>query len=358
MTKSKLFLIATLFFFTGGIIAGYGWYIRGDNVSVETVRALLSGCTHYENGTDYVRCVRQSFQKVIHPRNLSVVMQILQVHTTPEIFPPRLQGTLGCHEVGHVIGEIAASLKAPIPYLINACSSRCGYGCAHGLMVGLLRQNPHALDHPDRLCSSTSNYTMTRSDAIACHHGIGHANAEYASYRIQNALVLCNRFEKQYAREECYTGVFMEIFDAPTFTHALPTVPTDAQAFCKNMPEGTHDTCIAQVAFKQSVSTHDIRVGYQTCQTLAVDKARTCAVGIGSDVYFSQNGDSTSVATVCAQGIQFIRQCLEGAITSSLIIDATGIQATKICNATMPSFRSTCLAYLQTEKERMQKGAP
>jgi hypothetical protein len=187
---------------------------------------------------------------------------------------------------------------------------------------------------------------------------MGHASAEYASYNLKSALTLCEKFDSPEGKEQCATGVFMEIFDAPTSAHVPQNVPQDAFTFCKSIPSDLYDVCVRQVASKQFSVSRDVRAGYKTCRQLPDDLAHKCAVAIGSDVYFYQNGNPIQIVNMCQTDMSFVTDCIQGAITSSLVMDVSGDIGRTICNAKGDSLKGACLAYMQQEQDIMRKAAP
>lgn len=339
------FTISLLF----GLTIGFMYSRMRSGVSADTVRVILSDCMRASSENGYFSCLRKRFRAIVRPANLSAIMDDVQLHTSKNQFIPTGKSGSLCHEVGHIIGEIAGASGSPILYLVDACGSTCGYGCTHGVMVGKLRQNPHALDTPDTVCASSPKFTVSVGDLIACRHGTGHAYAEYTSYNVNTALQYCQRFRAVQAQEECAEGVFMEVFEAPTLIHTPISLPSDVLSFCASIPGYASVPCVRSVAAETFTATKDIRKGNAICAYSAPADYRDCLGAVGAQVYSVTLADAPSIVETCAQDLPHSFSCLQGAITSSLIIDATGASGGKICDAVAVDMQKACRDYIAAE---------
>lgn len=352
--RTRLIGIA-FFFFISGIAIGLFGYSLGSRVSEETVRRLLASCTQ-NSGSEYVSCLRHQFGRIVRPSNLKDVMVAIEVYSRRGEIPSGEESSPECHALEHVVGEIAASRHQASPaYLMNSCGRSCGYGCAHGVIVGILKRDPSIIDDPEKICSSRGLYSMTNSESIACYHGIGHALAEYTGYALASSLAYCGSFGDIGAQEECWTGVFMEIYTPLTAGRVPQPLPQDALSFCSPFELPVRNFCIRQIAAAKYKVTEDIHEAFNLCPSLPSSERVFCVATLGADAYFVEKANPQRIIHACSQTMHFMSKCIEGAITSSLVIDATGRQGMVICQESPKHMQESCTASLQEQKEMMNR---
>ncbi len=351
----KIYTLTILCTFIFGLCwSRISWYNRTHPV-VSVIREIQTQCAALPKVAS-LSCLRKGLAPFIHPQSARSLMRILEgdvgaVAQEGEISNP------ACHTLGHIVGEeLGEKYRAQMAKSIGACGRSCGYGCAHGVIVGVLRQDPTMINHIETICTPTKYDRTDTSDSIACYHGVGHAVAEYTSYELVKALGYCQSFDSQEAQEECATGVFMEIYDSPTRSQSLPPVPGDIHGYCAQF-SGLELFCARQMGAVVYKRTNDIAEAFALCRSSSEKEISQCAVTLGSAAYFIEEGNAAGISAACRMLDMAAVSCINGALISSLVIDATGIQGRTICKTVIDQ-TDQCTDFLERQQRIMKEERP
>lgn len=335
----KITAFVFLMIFCTGLVYGFSTQIYSDShINPEQVRARWEKCTRLDD-SGYVSCMRKMFTEFLRPQNLKLLLTIVEKNG----FSPRQNRSSACHEVAHIIGEVVVSSGAPIPDLIRKCGSSCGYGCVHGVMVGAQRRDHDIFTTPDKACSPVSGDPYARTDQIACRHGIGHAYMEFYSNDRTVAVLMCNQFKDEVAKEECATGVYMQWFmNAPS----LKGIPTKDRlnTFCQGVPQFAYQICKRSYAGEVYRYTNDVLAALDICKSLGNDEDEKCIVALGSEIFFQKNSSIPEIISECLKTDVSLMTCLTGAIISSFEQDTTGKIGEEICQKMPAQYGAECNA--------------
>jgi hypothetical protein len=309
------------------------------------MQSIITRCS--QNKQSSITCLRQGFLPYVHPATLGSFMQTLE-RSMGASQTVNGQSNPACHEVAHVVGELAGQQKDQMGISMHQCGKRCGYGCAHGVVVGALRADASMIDRLQSLCDTSSGYHLSPMETVACYHGVGHAMAEYYSYNLPAALAKCQSLGDLPIQEDCWTGVFMEVFDAPTAERVAPSVPENIGAYCDTFGGKLTAFCTRQLVAVLYKSTRDITYVKRLCRELSTEDIGRCLVTIGTDIYFLEEQNISSMVAICSRVDAYQPSCIEGLLISSLVIDPSGKQGQDICTQPVVDTRS-CQDALQRQ---------
>lgn len=250
--------------------------------------------------------------------------------------------SLACHDVGHIVGELASRSSASLAILVSACGRSCEFGCVHGVITGRIRAKPSLLDQVSVLCEEKSGQNLTQIQQIACHHGLGHVFAEIEGYRVDDSLARCTKLLGSDAKRDCASGVFMEIFRPPMMSHTPTSLPLDIIAYCKRIPTEFIFKCIYDGAMVTYTANKSIQKGMHVCRELPKFEKAECEKAVGGAVYAEVQADPKRVADVCHEASDQELPCLQGAIVQPLVIDPSGKLSLDICRASGERFFAQC----------------
>ncbi len=337
------------FFVSAVFFCGLFWGVHTRTLTVLRIETLYAQCAQH-SGRRRIICLEFSFSPYV--RSPMVVQGLMRVIETTNINhqDSAMPLSLGCHDMGHIIGEVASRTDASMATLVNACGRSCEFGCVHGVIAGRVRVKPSLLDNVSELCEVTGGQTLTHIQQIACHHGLGHVFAELAGYRVEDALLRCTKLSGNDARSDCASGVFMEIFRPPTMSHTPNSLPDDVIDYCNKIPSQFRFKCIYDGAMVTYTFHKSIQKGMRVCQALPDFEKLQCEKAVGGAVYAEVQADPQQVVAVCHMVTEQELPCLLGSIVQPLVIDPSGKLALAICGVTEEKFRVQCEQEVQNMK--------
>ena len=260
-----------------------------------------------------------------------------------------------CHEEAHIISEVGIDVAENPEQVFAACTPICGYGCHHGAASALFRKKGDILEDLSTICGAIrrKGSSFPGQDGTACYHGIGHGLADFAGRDIVKALTLCNEVEDIQGKDECATGVFMELFDAPTFNQKHLPLPDDFIGFCKGLPVAK-DVCMRSAGGYEFRRSQDGARAFAVCRSAPSDISRSCAVGIGSDFHFLFEGNADKGVSACMAGKELTAPCIQGLIISGFVSDRSGSIGIHYCQEVSQSdLQTSCFQYLGKSAEQL-----
>src|SRR5215208_4991756 len=117
-----------------------------------------------------------------------------------------------CHQLTHGIGRAAAELYGgDVPSTYSQGDDFCASGYYHGAVEAIVANigADKILDEVDDICAGPreqNRYLNYRN----CAHGIGHAFMGLYQNELFESLVACGALSKEFEKEQCSGGVFME----------------------------------------------------------------------------------------------------------------------------------------------------
>ncbi len=333
----------------GGIVIFFCGVLLGFSQAVLTevkIVSLYERCSAYSLRKRVV-CIQNNFFPYIRfPDDVRAFMHVIET-TNINHQDSAMPLTLGCHDIGHIVGEIASQRDIPIGTLVSACGNSCEYGCVHGAITAKIRSNPRLVDQVSELCDANRKQSLTKIQQIACHHGIGHVLAEFSGYKVPESLDRCTKLLSVDARSDCASGVFMEVFRPPTLSHISKPLPDDMVDYCNKIPDEYRLKCIYDGAMVMYTFHKSLQKGMDVCRVLSGFEQTECAKAVGGAVYAEVQADPVRVVALCHTVIDQELPCLLGAIVQPLVIDSSGKLSLEICQKTEGKLREYCEVEVQ-----------
>lgn len=344
MRQLRTWFFVCSIFFLGGF-----WGLYNGVLTVSRIESLYLQCAGY-SGRQRIVCLQSSFSPYVRsPEVIQGLMRIIET-TNMNRQDSAMPLSLGCHDVGHVIGEVVSRTDISLGILVNACGRSCEFGCVHGVITGRVRAKPSLLDQVNELCAARAGQTLTHIQQIACHHGVGHVFAELSGYRVGDALNRCTRLLAKDARSDCASGVFMEIFRPPTLSHTPISLPEDVIDYCNKIPNEYRFKCIYDGAMVTYTLHKSLAKGMRVCAQLPDYEKSQCEKAVGGAVYAEVQADPLRIVSTCQEVSDQALPCILGAIIQPLVIDPSGKLSLEICAVAGERFRATCEQEVQNVK--------
>jgi hypothetical protein len=194
---------------------------------------------------------------------------------------------------------------------MQSCANACDYGCAHGAAVGFFKKDPALLQKLNKACDMPTNNVPINSLQSACAHGMGHAIAEYSTLPSVEAIVHCDNFYLQDAREDCLSGYFMELY-MPGMRQGEDPSFSDFFRVCGPIKGIAREICIQEMSTALYKKTADAKQALSFCVNLSEPARKECARGIGSTAYFLLRKEEKIAKEACALVPILSESCIEG----------------------------------------------
>jgi hypothetical protein len=255
-----------------------------------------------------------------------------------------------CHRIIHRIGA-AALLRSPeAPGAVLAAGRPdCASGFYHGVLQHLF------LDRVERTPSTMSGLgwqicqeEVVRTDRALyanCLHGIGHGALIAFDYDLTPATAVCSSLTKAWAREWCYSGLYME-YALPAYGSDIPWSATlnDPTYPCGGLTDGQgKGSCYQSLVISSLLAADGDLAGPAAACAAAEARYRfLCFAAMGSQVDLSAG--ASSVATACAQAGDYFPTCIYGALRFQAATDGTLVAGAAFCaDPERRIDRATCL---------------
>ncbi len=324
--------------------------IQAEDLSFE-LTSVLKECGEDTNTAHYFRCFREKSRPLVSRYGVNAMMSELEYLNEES---GGVASRVSCHNLGHVVGELGIELQEDAGEVLASCTRKCGFGCTHGAALGVLRLNPNLLDDLPSVCEKLSPSPLPGQDLTACNHGLGHGLASMVQFDLVKTLNLCDLLDNTNAQNECATGVFMEIFDAPTESHPRLEIPQDIPRFCQTLPGIYADLCLKSVGGFELKRSNNIQKAFQTCESISPLLFKECNFVIGADLFFLSQGRVEKIWEACKFGKQHQKEaCVEGAIFSSFVTDPSGSLGGSLCGVLEEELQRVCFVYLGQNVEKL-----
>ena len=218
------------------------------------------------------------------------------------------------HRMGHVIGAATLDVEHGDLSKALALCSQAGGGCIHGAVIQYIATKGMSAFlnlHPEYVCAN-----VVPTAYLLCIHGLGHAYMVAENYDLSAALADCDRLEVNgRQKEECASGVFMEMFDAATgLTHE--PIPKDLY-YSKGDPffPCTEPLVMSKAEYARACFSQNERMfaGYayshnmtllQACGDAPSDLQSWCAAGVG--IGAAETAAVTAIPKICSSSSSIV----------------------------------------------------
>lgn len=255
-----------------------------------------------------------------------------------------------CHDQAHIIGQIAGENEKDVSKILGSCTSQCGYGCYHGVILGAFNVSGNSLlNNLSSICQQYSSSSFPGQNLSACRHGLGHGLAELTGFNPTKTASYCDRLADSRAKEECATGMLMEIIDNSITDPSNPRIkiPENISDVCKPLSGMYSDICLLNIASYEYKRSQNGEKAFRLCKTIPSKIQNDCAQDLGTDFHFILSGDAENIWKACSIGDgDQIRLCIKGALFSSLVTDSSGKTGLNLCRRILKDLQPDCFNYL------------
>jgi hypothetical protein len=260
-------------------------------------------------------------------------------------------------------GSVEKAFEFLAPYTKNGNDLFSG-GFQHGVFQEYFRQN-NSRSIPELTHDVCGSYDAVASDpgprAAECYHTVGHAITIVNDNAIEPSLTECDAFPREWNREWCYHGVFMENFYL-RYTYyrgetAAPDVHTSFTALCKELPKRYTKQCVDFVGWIHLTDHEkDFAGAFAACAEFSESEARTCVARVARlFVVDAHKDDFGEIHATCTEAHPYANECLIGAaIGLSQGIGVIRYEAGKeLCGTLSGDVRSACAYAVEHWRESL-----
>jgi hypothetical protein len=301
-------VIGVIVIFCVASLVGYVQFQKGPMVSEGIIAHMLDSCSA-ASGDAF--CMRRGLSRLIRPSTVNIAMKAIEKYY--DVTPTHRSSA--CHAVGHMVGEIAASHDASLDSIIRACDGMCDYGCAHGAVVGFFKKDPTVINRLDSVCTG-KEFSFDSPKQDACAHGMGHGIAEYTSLGTSLGLSYCEGFSLLSAKEDCWSGFFMETYSSGMTTKDKNNAPHNPMELCASVDPRAKNICLRELAASVFKQTHNATEALTLCLAISSEARFSCAETIGFTAYFAGKDDDFA-SSVCASVPELTSHCMTGSLKAS-----------------------------------------
>ena len=285
---------------------------------------ILEHCRTADMTPSYIRCFKgEPLKKLIQDRGVKLVMNALSdlYQTHKEVAGIN---TTSCHDLSHIVGELAVQISHSTAETIVACTGQCGYGCVHGAIRGLISTGSKDASAIADICRPLADSKYPKAYLTACQHGVGHGLADQAGLHIPKALELCSGMDSDEAKKNCGRGVIMEIIDSPTLDHPPQPLPDDLIGWCKTFGGVYTDACFMNVGAREYYRSGDSTKAVSTCRRVPGSMQESCFDYLGQNLYFMLKQSVSNIARICrTTGSSSMNACFNGVLESAAYYERT-----------------------------------
>lgn len=339
----RLAMLVALFLFV--LIAGAGLFFNpqkflGLDTEARNV-SLPRECLREEDRSKRISCVIDTLTGPIKQYGVRAYLDLLEREFLTDD-SASAGGITACHDIAHGIASAGVEALGDVTSVLASCTELCTFGCYHGAVERYVARGGDIAHNISTLCLGASP-----KNRPACFHGLGHGVAELSGYDLKKSFALCDRLSAQDASRDCGFGVFMEAFEPSTFGRASLPIPENLPAFCASFYGVYAEACFRNSGGYEFARSRDVSRAFAVCAAAHPDSRWPCAVGFGQNIYFSFQGKSSEILSICALGIGEQRQaCLHGALMSSVVSDPLARHGFELCASVEAGEKADCYTFL------------
>lgn len=307
------------------------------------VEDAITGCANQDNA-QYFSCFRQRLSSLVNRFEINqIIGSVRQVLTES---PTASDIRVSCHDLSHLVGEVAIHQGADLGSTLVSCTTNCEYGCVHGALIGGISKNPNLLDSPATICQPFSERDFNPQEKDACEHGLGHAFSEYSGMDLQKSLSLCSRLDSIEAKSKCAEGVFMQITDYPSTPFFQINGPVSR--FCLSLPSEFTAVCYETASLHEYGRSKDVDKSLFVCDEVPREYYPKCLIALVNLLYSNFQASPQKLLEFCRrQDVHDYHACLLGVIQSDVITDTDASVSLTLCHKqTNINVRNICAQML------------
>lgn len=292
-------------------------------------------------------CYREKIKPILNSVGLTKIMNAID----------QIYGST-CHDQAHITGEVAGEIVSDPAKALQSCTEQCGYGCFHGVLLGAFKvRGNNLLRNLSSLCKTYSDKSFPGQGLTACRHGLGHGLAELSDFNLSKATSYCDLLEDGRAKEECATGVLMEVIETSIIdpkNQRIP-IPDNISEVCKDLSGLYLEICQINIGSYEYKRSADLKKSFSLCKSIPTNLQDNCAGDMGTDLYFMLR-DPGKIWQACEMSDpDQIPLCVRGAAFSALVTDPSGETSLNLCKKISDDLKQNCFKYVQDAISQIQK---
>jgi hypothetical protein len=274
------------------------------------------------------------------------------------------------HMIAHALGRFAIANSHGNPSVLSQCRPTFQAGCYHGVLEGYLASLPKVdAEATTQLCVQLIKPDSSRFPGTECAHGLGHGFNEALGYKLEPALVACDRFTDAELESECHDGVFMEnavhglgnmgmnVGDNAMGAHmhmmsqAAPTMTafraSDLKFPCDSVASQYQPSCWSyQPLVIAKLSSYDFEKTIDACAQAPAASQASCYQGFGKQSLQWLAWSYPKVFSTCERAGNHVGDCIAGGVEGLVDVTLDASRALGFCSAAPEAQQARCFQYV------------
>lgn len=328
-------IILILFALVAAILLYFHFY-KNNASTYSKVVGVLKGCLG-ASSSNYYSCFRKRISPLVVEFGVNNVINSMNFAFNNKEF---VSNNFSCHDLSHIVGEIASYKDKSIGETLIGCTKSCEYGCAHGALIAGISKNPYLLNNLSDVCLPFNSAPYNPQDYSSCEHGLGHAVSEFVDLDLNKSLQLCDRIKSEFGRNKCAEGVFMQTIDYPD----VPTYKINGTIvnFCKSLPTNFLGVCFETASLHEHGRSKDDILSIKTCDLVPNKYYGSCVINLMNLLYSNYNASPTKLMDFCDRySTRDYNSCLMGIIQSDVVSDSSAKVSKQICSQVEAKYKSS-----------------
>ena len=260
-----------------------------------------------------------------------------QMDTNPKIL-------YACHEILHKVGRIAYAKYTDLSKAMEYRDEVCVGGYIHGAIEGYFGATKPDFSKMTKACSQYKDNTFIRWE---CFHGMGHGLMLYTDNDVPQALMACNLITNDSDQDGCYSGVYMENFNADTTNHPSRYIKDPFGLCAKDTKHPSACYMNAPFVFLNYYN-NDYKGALEWCDEAPISYQDNCYQGVGAQITRRKFHEPKEIEQICTMDSKKTESCIAGMAIWYVDYYNNRNQAEAMCNKLgVQSNKEICLQTIQ-----------
>jgi hypothetical protein len=314
----------------------------GTPVTTSTTRGSDAGGLAACRNDETFGCYQRGFRAIVDAQNPGVALDDLDALYKTDAYVKRT-----CHPLAHEIGHLAYAKYHSVTVAEGYARETCWSGYHHGLMESYISQfdDRQLRARMNGICKQDATHPYSLA-YYNCWHGLGHGLTIRFQQDIFHALRFCNAISRNWERESCYSGVFMQniVANGSGMHRSVDLRPSDPIYPCDAVTEQEKPSCyLMQTSYVLQVKRWNLPVAFRICDRVEARYVGTCYRSMGRDISGAALLDPGKVVSQCALGAAAHRgECIAGAAANAVYDRHARTMADALCRLVRPADRAAC----------------
>jgi hypothetical protein len=287
-------------------------------------------------------CYQRKFRKIVDAQNPGVALDDLDALYKSDAYVKR-----ECHPLAHEIGHLAYAKYKSVTAAEEFARETCWSGYHHGLMESYISQfdDKQLRTKMNGICKPDASHPYSLA-YYNCWHGLGHGLTIRFTQDIFHALRFCNVIRRNWERQSCYSGVFMQniVANGSGMHRAVDLKPSDPIYPCDAVTRQEKPSCyLMQTSYVLQVKNWNLPVAFGICNRVEAGYVGTCYRSMGRDISGAALLDPARIVSQCGMGAAAHRaECISGAAANAVYDRHGRAMADALCRLAQPADRAAC----------------